>query len=231
MRIEEPDAGRSFEQALAEEEGWSLARAEAVAAEYRRFLYLAATSDAELTPSRAIDKAWHLHLTYTRHYWEVLCGAIIGRPLHHRPSPGGAIETERFRRQYEDMLARYEAEFGAPPPPAVWPRRSPARRRARGWAPAEEDRRGLVWMGVALAFSAGVGLFAGFWAFVAAAMLCLALALVAGAAKRADRRGSAAAGTGGVGAGCGGAVSAAGWTGDCGDGGAGCGGGGCGGGD
>jgi hypothetical protein len=122
MRIEEPGAEKGFEQALALETGWTLDRARLVSAEYRRFLFLAFTAGGEVTPSVDIDKAWHLHLTYTRHYWEVLCGEILRRPLHHVPGTGSEAEEERYRRQYEETLALYEATFDAPPPPSVWPR-------------------------------------------------------------------------------------------------------------
>lgn len=122
MRIEDPGAARSFEQALAEDQGWPEDHARAVSTEYRRFLYLAATSDNRVTPSIAVDAAWHLHLTYSRHYWDVLCGEILGRPLHHEPSAGGLAEDARHRAQYEATLSRYEAVFLDPAPPSIWPR-------------------------------------------------------------------------------------------------------------
>lgn len=122
MRIEDAGASRSFEQALAEETGWSEERARAVSREYRRFLYLAAVSDAEVTPSIPVDKAWHLHLSYTRHYWEIMCPDILRRPLHHRPSAGGPAEEARHYEQYAATLALYLATFGQPAPESVWPR-------------------------------------------------------------------------------------------------------------
>jgi hypothetical protein len=122
MRIEDPGAARSFEQALADDTGWSEGHARAVTAEYRRFLYLAATRDEPVTPSIAVDRAWHLHLTYSRHYWETLCGEILGHPLHHLPSAGGPAEDARHRAQYEATLSRYETVFLDPPPASIWPR-------------------------------------------------------------------------------------------------------------
>lgn len=122
MRIEEPLASRSFEQALAEEQGWSQDFAQQVSREYRRFVYLAATTDEPVTPSIAVDKAWHLHLTYSRHYWEVLCGEILHRPLHHVPGDGSEAEDERHRDQYAFTLGQYEATFGEAPSPLIWPR-------------------------------------------------------------------------------------------------------------
>jgi uncharacterized membrane protein YgcG len=121
MKIEGRGAERRFEEALAAEEGWSLDFAGRVTREYRRFLYLAASSAGEITPSRTVDGAWHLHLTYSRHYWDELCGRILGRPLHHNPSTGDASDDERFARQYEDTLALYRRTFGETPPADIWP--------------------------------------------------------------------------------------------------------------
>ena len=58
--------------------------------EYRKFLYLLASAGHPVTPSDQVDQAWHLHLTYTRSYWEDLCEKTIGKPLHHGPTKGGA---------------------------------------------------------------------------------------------------------------------------------------------
>jgi hypothetical protein len=112
-----------FTMRLARENGWSAAHAEAVAAEYRRFLYLAAVTGEPLTPSDDVDQAWHLHLLHSRHYWDMLCARILRRPLHHDPAGGGAAETIRHQRQYEATLARYRMIFGENPPPAIWPAR------------------------------------------------------------------------------------------------------------
>ena len=125
MKIEGSGAERRFEEALAAEKNWSLDFAECVTREYRRFLYLAASSAGEITPSRAVDAAWHLHLTYSRHYWDELCGRILGRPLHHNPSTGAAADEERFARQYEETLALYRRTFGQTPPADIWPSLAP----------------------------------------------------------------------------------------------------------
>ncbi|WP_443026122.1 glycine-rich domain-containing protein, partial [Sphingomonas sp. CCH9-H8] len=71
---------------------------------------------AGATPSDAVDQAWHLHLTYTRDYWEHFCPDVLGRALHHGPTAGGADEHRRYYRQYAETLARYEAAFGIAPP-------------------------------------------------------------------------------------------------------------------
>jgi len=120
MRIEPKGAKLRFAARLARENGWSGRHAAAVVEEYRRFLYLAATA-GPVTPSEDVDQAWHLHLSYTRHYWDVLCGEIVGRPLHHDPTEGGPAERAHFHGQYEATLARYRTVFGAAPPREVWP--------------------------------------------------------------------------------------------------------------
>ncbi|MBX9815572.1 MAG: hypothetical protein A4S12_02445 [Proteobacteria bacterium SG_bin5] len=115
------DAALSFAARLARENGWRPAFAARVIEEYKRFCFLAVTSGHELTPSDAVDQAWHLHLTYTRDYWERFCPQILGRPLHHGPTAGGSDERHRFFRQYADTLAAYEAAFGTLPPYDIWP--------------------------------------------------------------------------------------------------------------
>lgn len=120
MRIEAEGATLTFAARLARENGWSARHAAAVVEEYRRFLYLAATA-GPVTPSEDVDQAWHLHLSYTRHYWEMLCGEILGRPLHHDPTEGGAGQRAHYHRQYEETLARYRTIFGAAPPYEIWP--------------------------------------------------------------------------------------------------------------
>lgn len=120
MRIAPTGAAVSFEQRLAREQDWSASRTARVMEEYRRFLYLAATEGAAVTPCKAVDAAWHLHLTYTRHYWDELCGRILAQPLHHEPSAGDAQEEARLRDQYRATCAAYERAFGEVPPPDLW---------------------------------------------------------------------------------------------------------------
>ena len=115
------DASLTFAARLARENRWSLAEAELVIEEYRRFCYLAMTAGHDVTPSDAVDQAWHLHLTYSRDYWEVFCPLVLKADLHHGPTSGGPAEAGRYYRQYAATLAAYEAAFGEAPPAAVWP--------------------------------------------------------------------------------------------------------------
>lgn len=116
-----PDASLTFAARLARENRWSLAHAERVIGEYRRFCYLAVTTGHQVTPSDAVDQAWHLHLTYSRDYWDVFCPQVLGADLHHGPTKGGAAERGRFYRQYAETLAAYEAAFDEVPPADIWP--------------------------------------------------------------------------------------------------------------
>ncbi len=115
------DASLTFIARLARENRWSLAKAEQVVEEYRRFCYLAVTAGHEVTPSDAVDQVWHLHLTYSRDYWEVFCPQVLQADLHHGPTSGGPVEAGRYYCQYAATLAAYEATFGEAPPAAIWP--------------------------------------------------------------------------------------------------------------
>jgi hypothetical protein len=121
MRFEPPDAGATFVARLARENRWSLRFAHQVIGEYRRFLYLAARAGHPVSPPDAVDKAWHLHLVYTRHYWGVLCREVLGFELHHDPAQGGAGEAAKLADGYRRTMESYHAAFGEPPPRAIWP--------------------------------------------------------------------------------------------------------------
>ena len=72
-----------FSERLARDNDWSLDYARRVIREYKRFAFLAIVSGHPVTPSDQVDQAWHLHLLYTRCYWDDFCGEILGKPLHH----------------------------------------------------------------------------------------------------------------------------------------------------
>lgn len=107
---------QTFAQRLAMENGWDIHYAERVVAEYRRFLYLMLKSNRPLTPSNAVDQAWHLHITYTRNYAS-FCAKVMpnGLFLHHEPSQGGIEEAVKFWEQYQMTLGRYQFIFGDAP--------------------------------------------------------------------------------------------------------------------
>jgi len=114
------DAPLSFAQRLARENGWTSDYTDRVIEAYKRFAFLAVTGDGEVTPSDAVDQAWHLHLTYTRDYWDRFCPEILGKALHHGPTRGGPGDRARFFEQYAQTLRRHEAVFGRAPSD-IWP--------------------------------------------------------------------------------------------------------------
>lgn len=121
FKFDEPGATLTFAARLARENGWRLGYAKRVIEEYRRFLFLSMVSGHSVSPSEAVDQAWHLHLTYTRSYWTKLCGEILPRPLHHCPTLGGSKETEKFDSWYEQTLESYRQFFAESPPEDIWP--------------------------------------------------------------------------------------------------------------
>ncbi|MCL4672204.1 MAG: hypothetical protein KJZ64_04570 [Sphingomonadaceae bacterium] len=121
-----PVASLTFAARLARENRWSAAFTERVLREYKRFCYLAVMAGHEVTPSDAVDQAWHLHLTYTRDYWERFCPEVLRMPLHHGPTAGGHVERTRYYDQYALTLKAYEEHFGEAPPADIW---APAARR------------------------------------------------------------------------------------------------------
>ncbi len=110
-----------FERRLARDNGWSEAYASRVIHEYRRFLFLAARAGHPVTPSDAVDQAWHLHLIYTEDYWTGWCQEVLGFPFHHGPTRGGRPEQTKYADWYARTLASYQQWFGTPPPSDIWP--------------------------------------------------------------------------------------------------------------
>ena len=62
-----------FNGRLARENRWSEEFTLSVIKEYKKFAFLAMAAGHPVTPSDQVDQAWHLHLTYTRSYWEEFC--------------------------------------------------------------------------------------------------------------------------------------------------------------
>jgi hypothetical protein len=116
-----PGGAVTFAAKLACEQGWSVAKSERVLGEYRRFLFLAMAAGHPVSPSRAVDLAWHQHLLDTRSYWQEFCPRVLGQPLHHTPSRGSEEERQRMWERYRRTLASYRACFGEAPPADLWP--------------------------------------------------------------------------------------------------------------
>ncbi|MDC7674768.1 glycine-rich domain-containing protein [Asticcacaulis machinosus] len=120
--LDDPESDFSFSRRLARDNGWSHDFALRAIIEYKRFVYLACVYPEKLlTPSDEVDQVWHLHLTYTRDYWDVFCPDVLGRKLHHGPTKGGPAEDGKFHQAYNETKALYRHEFGQAPPVKFWP--------------------------------------------------------------------------------------------------------------
>jgi len=117
---DEPGAAYSFSQKLAVQQGWSAAYTQRAIEEYKKFMYLCCVLPAGASPSPATDEVWHLHLTYTKSYWEDFCRNTLQQDIHHNPSKGGSEEKEKYASLYQDTLVNYRNYFGDPPAD-IWP--------------------------------------------------------------------------------------------------------------
>lgn len=236
--LENLGGSNTFVHRLCRENNWSRTKALRAIGEYRRFLYLAVVSKVPVTPPSAIDQVWHLHLLYTRSYWDTLCGTVLRRPLHHGPTAGGKEEDEKFTNWYGSTCALYRVEFGSAPPADIWPPQFSTESRhrwidsSRFWIIPKPGLSGLL-PSVFPLFLLGGGVIPFLicvWALIVGVMAMV----LAGRQARRDSGKHRDGGCSSFGPGCG---SDSGGGGDCGggDGGGGCcggcGGGGCGGGD
>ena len=119
--LEAPSSPGLFSQKLARENDWSLGFAQEAIEEYKKFAFLAVASGHPVSPSEEVDRVWHLHLSYTKSYWNDFCGQVLGIPLHHEPSLGGESETQKFEDWYINTLNSYQTIFGYPAPKEFWP--------------------------------------------------------------------------------------------------------------
>ena len=119
-RFDDEDEDLTFSARLARDNAWSIDYALRAIGEYRRFIYLSAVSQTEVTPSDQVDQVWHLHLTNTRDYWETF-SRTIGKQVHHNPTSGGDAEQRRYLDNYRSTLSLYRLEFDEIPPGDIWP--------------------------------------------------------------------------------------------------------------
>ena len=109
-----------FKDRLASENNWSIEFAEDAIQEYKRFMFLLCRSGHPVTPSVEVDQVWHLHLLYTKDYWEIFADKLSLTP-HHGPTRGGKAEASKFHEWYELTLSSYKRIFCETPPESFWP--------------------------------------------------------------------------------------------------------------
>jgi hypothetical protein len=155
----------SFAKRLAKENGWSLAYANRVIEEYKRFVFLCMVSGHACSPSDQVDQAWHLHLTYTESYWTRFNQEVLPKQLHHGPTKGGTAESAKFADWYQRTLDSYERLFGTQAPSDIWTPPSIRAKSGEHWKrvdiskflmiPKVSVTRGLAWSGAATLLGLG----------------------------------------------------------------------------
>jgi len=108
-----PPSEYGFSTRLANENYWTKEFTDQAILEYKKFMYLAATSDFMVSPSEIIDNVWHQHLIFTQSYQE-FCN-ILGKQIQHIPSTHNKEEFEKFRQAKERTIKFYERDFGQQP--------------------------------------------------------------------------------------------------------------------
>jgi hypothetical protein len=114
LNLDAADTALPFSARLARDNDWTPDFAARAIDEYRKFCFLAVHAGHPVTPSDEVDQVWHLHLLYSRHYWDTLCRDTLGIALHHGPTEGGEAEDRKFHSWYEATLASYRRYFGEP---------------------------------------------------------------------------------------------------------------------
>jgi hypothetical protein len=102
-----------FSIRLANENFWTRNYTSKAIVEYKKFMYLAATSDKMVSPSEVIDKVWHQHLIFTQSYQD-FC-QILGKVIQHVPSTHNKADFYKFQEAKDRTEKLYTATFGEPP--------------------------------------------------------------------------------------------------------------------
>ena len=119
--LDDPYSNFPFSKKLEKENNWSPGFAARAIEEYRKFIYLCCIAPTGASPSDAVDKVWHLHLTYTQNYWISFCKKTLHKDIHHHPSKGGSSENDKHVNWYKQTLQLYEEVFETAPPLSIWP--------------------------------------------------------------------------------------------------------------
>lgn len=118
--VSPPRKVTTFRDNLRLEDNWTETSAAQIEAEYRKFLYLKAIDGGILTPSSAVDRAWHLHLALGDDFDTRLGDKVLGRRIPHRPG----LTRRHSLTLYARTLRLYRREFDSPAladvRPPVW---------------------------------------------------------------------------------------------------------------
>jgi hypothetical protein len=115
--FDNPPSEYGFSIRLANENFWTKSFTEKAIVEYKKFMYLAATSDLMVSPSEIIDVVWHQHLIFTQSYQD-FC-ALVGKQIQHIPSTHNKSDFQKFKQAKERTIKFYGNVFG-PQPKDIW---------------------------------------------------------------------------------------------------------------
>jgi uncharacterized protein (TIGR04222 family) len=115
--LDHPLSEYGFSTRLEYENSWTVNFAKDAIIEYKKFMYLAATSEFMVSPSEIVDIVWHQHLIFTQSY-EAFC-TILGKRIAHIPSTHNKSESVKFKLA-KDRTQRLYAESFGPQPAEFW---------------------------------------------------------------------------------------------------------------
>jgi hypothetical protein len=115
--FDNPPSEYGFSIRLANENFWTIDFTQQAILEYKKFMYLAATSDLMVSPSEIIDTVWHQHLIFTHSYQE-FC-TILEKQIQHLPSTHNKEDLQKFKLAKERTIKFYENIFGSQPK-SIW---------------------------------------------------------------------------------------------------------------
>lgn len=123
--FDDPSSDFPFSKKLQQENHWNKDFTSRAIEEYRKFIFLCCILPNGASPSEAVDKVWHLHLTYTTNYWIEFCQKTLNKDIHHFPTTGGRAEKVKHTNWYQQTLQDYIITFGYEPPSTTWPTGQP----------------------------------------------------------------------------------------------------------
>lgn len=115
--LDHPLSEYGFSTRLARENYWTKNFTEQAILEYKKFMFLAATSDRMVSPSAIVDTVWHQHLIFTQSYQE-FCD-LLEKQIQHIPSTHNREDFQKFKHAKERTTILYETFFGKQPQ-AIW---------------------------------------------------------------------------------------------------------------
>ncbi|HMI01095.1 MAG TPA: hypothetical protein VK541_01360 [Pedobacter sp.] len=111
--LDHPVSEYGFSTRLEHENGWTVNFAKGAILEYKKFMYLAATSEFMVSPSEIVDVVWHQHLIFSQSY-DAFC-TLLGKKIAHIPSTHNKNESSKFKLAKDRTQRLYAENFGSQP--------------------------------------------------------------------------------------------------------------------